>query len=110
MIDAKAGLLPDDRTFADIVRKSGKPVVLVANKAEARGAQGGVLEAWELGLGEPVAVSAEHGQGLPDLRDAVVAALGEERAFADDEEDDGRGRRRGAGRRGHRRSRRRARL
>ena len=55
MIDAKAGLMPDDRTFAEIVRRSGKPVVLVANKAEARGAEAGMLEAWELGLGEPVA-------------------------------------------------------
>ncbi|MDX8539124.1 ribosome biogenesis GTPase Der [Mesorhizobium sp. M4B.F.Ca.ET.215.01.1.1] len=87
-IDAKSGLLPDDRTFAEVVRKSGKPVVLVANKAEARGAQGGMLEAWELGLGEPIPVSAEHGQGMPDLRDAVIAALGEERAFGEDEEDD----------------------
>jgi GTP-binding protein len=81
MIDAKAGILPDDRTFADIVRRSGKPVVLVANKAEARGAQGGMLESWELGFGEPVPVSAEHGQGLPDLRDALIAAIGEERAL-----------------------------
>jgi GTP-binding protein len=88
MIDAKAGLTPDDRTFAEIVRKSGKPVVLVANKAEAKGAQSGLLEGYELGLGEPVAVSAEHGQGLPDLRDAVVEALGEDRVFAEDEEDD----------------------
>ncbi|TIL78051.1 MAG: ribosome biogenesis GTPase Der, partial [Mesorhizobium sp.] len=60
--------------------------VVVANKAEARGAQGGMLEAWELGLGEPIPVSAEHGQGLPDLRDAVISALGEARAF-DEEED-----------------------
>ncbi|TJW21342.1 MAG: ribosome biogenesis GTPase Der, partial [Mesorhizobium sp.] len=82
-VDAKSGLMPDDRTFADVVRKSGKPVVLVANKAEARGAQGGMLEAWELGLGEPIPVSAEHGQGMPDLRDAVIAALGEERAFGE---------------------------
>ncbi|MDG4880588.1 ribosome biogenesis GTPase Der [Mesorhizobium sp. WSM4884] len=85
-VDAKSGLMPDDRTFADVVRKSGKPVVLVANKAEARGAQGGMLEAWELGLGEPIPVSAEHGQGMPDLRDAVIAALGEERAFGEAEE------------------------
>ena len=88
VVDAKSGVMPDDRTFADIVRRSGKPVVLVANKAEARGAQGGFLEAYELGLGEPVAVSAEHGQGLPDLRDAVVEALGAERAFGEDEHDD----------------------
>lgn len=87
-VDAKTGLMPDDRTFAEIVRKSGKPVVLVANKAEARGAQGGMLEAWELGLGEPIPVSAEHGQGLPDLRDAVIAALGEARAFGEEDEAD----------------------
>ncbi|MDX8490064.1 ribosome biogenesis GTPase Der [Mesorhizobium sp. VK22B] len=86
-IDAKSGLMPDDRTFAEVVRKSGKPVVVVANKAEARGAQGGMLEAWELGLGEPIPVSAEHGQGMPDLRDAVIAAIGEERAFGEDEEE-----------------------
>ncbi|RUX20470.1 ribosome biogenesis GTPase Der [Mesorhizobium sp. M2A.F.Ca.ET.042.01.1.1] len=86
-VDAKLGLMPDDRTFADVVRKSGKPVVLVANKAEARGAQGGMLEAWELGLGEPIPVSAEHGQGMPDLRDAVVEALGEERALGEEEDD-----------------------
>lgn len=88
LMDAKAGLMPDDRTFAEVVRRSGKPVVLVANKAEARGAQGGMLEAWELGLGEPVPISAEHGQGMPDLRDAVIAALGEERVFGEDEEAD----------------------
>ncbi|OQM75565.1 ribosome biogenesis GTPase Der [Manganibacter manganicus] len=88
LIDAKAGLMPDDRTFADVVRRSGKPVVLVANKAEARGAQGGMLEGWELGLGEPIPVSAEHGQGLPDLRDAVIEALGKERALGGDEDDD----------------------
>ncbi|KUM25136.1 ribosome biogenesis GTPase Der [Mesorhizobium loti] len=88
-IDAKSGLMPDDRTFAEVVRRSGKPVVVVANKAEARGAQGGMLEAWELGLGEPIPVSAEHGQGMPDLRDAVIAALGEERAFGEDEDQPG---------------------
>ncbi len=88
MVDAKAGVMPDDRTFAEIVRKSGKPVVLVANKSEARGSDAGFLESWELGLGEPVPVSAEHGQGLPDLRDAVVEALGEERVFPPEEEDD----------------------
>lgn len=87
-VDAKAGLMPDDRTFAEIVRRSGKPVVLVANKAEARGSQAGFLEAWELGLGEPVPVSAEHGQGMPDLRDAVIEALGEARALGEEEDED----------------------
>jgi len=88
LMDARAGLLPDDRAFAGIVRKSGKPVVLAANKSESRAAESGVLEAWEAGFGEPVPISAEHGQGMPDLRDAIVAALGEARCFPDDEDDD----------------------
>ncbi len=88
MIDAKGGVLPDDKVFADIVRRAGKPVVLVGNKAEARGAGAGLLEAWELGLGEAVPISAEHGQGMPDLREAIIAAVGEERAFADEADDD----------------------
>ncbi len=88
VVDAKTGLMPDDRAFADIVRRFGKPVVLVANKAEAKGAQSGFLEAWELGLGEPIGVSAEHGVGMVDLRDAIVAAIGEERAFGEDEDED----------------------
>ncbi len=87
VVDAKSGLTPSDNAFADIVRKTGKPLVLVANKAEARGAQSGLIDAWELGLGEPVAISAEHGEGLIDLREAIVAALGEDRALGkiDDE-------------------------
>ncbi|MBN9270361.1 MAG: ribosome biogenesis GTPase Der [Mesorhizobium sp.] len=89
LVDAKAGLMPDDRTFAEVVRRSGKPVVLVANKAEARGSQGGFLGSWELGLGEPVPISAEHGQGLPDLREAVIATLGEARALGEDDEAEG---------------------
>ncbi len=88
VMDARSGLLPDDRTFADMVRRKGKPVVLVANKAETRSSQGGMLEAWELGLGEPIPISAEHGEGMPDLREAIIGALGEARVFADDEDDD----------------------
>src|SRR5690606_5319944 len=53
LVDVRTGILPDDRTFAGQVRSSGKPVVLAANKAEARGADAGAAEAWELGLGEP---------------------------------------------------------
>jgi GTP-binding protein len=89
MIDARAGLLPDDRAFADIVRRAGKPVVLAANKSESRASEGGVLEGWEAGLGEPIPISSEHGQGMPDLRDAIVEALGHERCFGVEEEDDG---------------------
>jgi GTPase len=87
MIDARAGLVPDDQVFAEVVRRRGKPVVLVANKAEARAGQEGAVEAWELGLGEPVAISAEHGRGMSDLRAAIVEALGD-RALDDDEEDE----------------------
>jgi GTP-binding protein len=75
LIDARAGSTPADRAFADLVRRSGKPAIVVANKSEGRGAQAGVLEAYELGLGEPVAVSAEHGEGLADLYAALRAAL-----------------------------------
>lgn len=81
MIDARAGVMPDDVAFANVLRRKGKPVVLLANKVDARAANAGVIEAWELGLGEPIAISAEHGSGLPELRDAIVAALGEERAL-----------------------------
>ncbi len=52
LIDARSGVTSSDRTFADLVRKSGKPVVLVANKTESRASESGALEAWELGLGE----------------------------------------------------------
>jgi len=82
VMDARAGLLPSDRSFAHDLRKSGKPVVLIANKAEGKAAQVGLDEAWELGFGTPCAFSAEHGLGLSDLRDAIVATIGEERALA----------------------------
>ena len=84
LVDAKGGVTPADMTFADVVRRTGKPVVLVANKAEARGAEAGMYDAWQLGLGEPCPISAEHGQGLPDLREAIIEAIGEERAFPDE--------------------------
>ncbi|SMD03259.1 ribosome biogenesis GTPase Der [Rhizobium sp. RU36D] len=81
VVDAKFGLTPLDKTFGELLRRSGKPVVLVANKSEARGSDGGFYDAFTLGLGEPVPISAEHGGGMLDLRDAIVAAIGEERAF-----------------------------
>jgi GTP-binding protein len=74
LMDVRAGLTPIDRAFADIVRKSGKPVIVVANKSEGR-AGAGAVEAFELGLGDPIPVSAEHGEGLSDLYDAIRAAL-----------------------------------
>ncbi len=81
VVDAKFGLTPLDKTFGELLRRSGKPVVLVANKSEARGSDGGFYDAFTLGLGEPVPISAEHGGGMLDLRDAIVAAIGEDRAF-----------------------------
>jgi GTP-binding protein len=71
VIDSRAGLLPADQGFADLVRKSGKPAILVANKSEGKAGEAGALEAYALGLGVPVPVSAEHGEGLSDLYDAL---------------------------------------
>ena len=81
LIDARTGLLPSDKYFADLLRKSSKPVVLVANKMEGRTGDAGYYDAFKLGFGDPVPLSAEHGQGMADLHDAIVAAVGEEVAF-----------------------------
>ena len=75
LIDARVGLTPDDRHFAALLRRAGKPLILIANKAEGRAGEAGALEAYDLGLGEPVPLSAEHGEGLADLYDAIRAAL-----------------------------------
>jgi GTPase len=75
LIDARAGATPADRAFANLVRKSGKPAIVIANKSEGRAAAAGLLEAYELGLGEPIAISAEHGEGLADLYAALREAL-----------------------------------
>jgi GTP-binding protein len=80
LIDARGGITPADRSFADLVRKSGKPVVLVANKSEGAAALAGALEAYALGLGDPVPISAEHGEGMGDLYDALRAVLPKETA------------------------------
>ena len=84
VFDARAGVTPLDRHFADMMRKSRSPVILVANKCEARSADAGRLEAYELGLGDPVAIASEHGIGMPDLEDAILAAL---QGFEWDKED-----------------------
>ena len=67
MIDARAGVTPVDMVFAEILRKRSAHVILAANKGEGSAADAGVIEAWSLGLGEPVRLSAEHGEGLNDL-------------------------------------------
>lgn len=75
LIDARAGIIPDDHAFADVLRRSGKPVVLVANKTESRKGLDGAYEAYELGFGAPIPVSAEHNEGMSDLYDALKEAL-----------------------------------
>lgn len=67
MIDARAGVTPTDEIFADILRKRAAHVILAANKGEGAVADAGVIEAWSLGLGEPLRLSAEHGEGMGDL-------------------------------------------
>ncbi|MFW8636854.1 ribosome biogenesis GTPase Der [Cribrihabitans pelagius] len=67
MIDARAGVTPVDELFAEILRKRSAHVILAANKAEGNAAEAGVLEAYGLGLGEPLRLSGEHGEGMPDL-------------------------------------------
>jgi GTPase len=76
VIDARAGITPADKQFASIVRRSGHPAILVANKCEGRQGTGGYFEAFELGIGEPVAISAEHGEGIVDLETDILTALG----------------------------------
>ncbi len=81
VIDARAGVVPADRAFVNLLRRAAKPTILVANKSEGRAGAAGSLEGFDLGLGEPVAVSAEHGEGLGDLYDALREALaGRDRA------------------------------
>src|SRR6204780_3682208 len=75
LVDARDSAMPADRAFADLVRRSGKPTILVANKSEGRAGAAGALESYALGLGEPVSISAEHGEGLAELYDALRAAL-----------------------------------
>lgn len=77
LIDARAGVTSVDRTLAELLRKRAPRVILAANKAEGRAAEAGLLEAWELGLGEPVALSAEHGIGMDDLLRALEPVAAE---------------------------------
>ena len=72
MMDARAGITPMDEYFANMVRKSGKPTILLANKSEGRASDAGFYEAFSLGLGEPVPMSAEHGIGMSDIFQELV--------------------------------------
>ncbi|MFZ5673001.1 MAG: ribosome biogenesis GTPase Der [Pseudomonadota bacterium] len=71
VIDARAGVTPVDREFAAKLRRHGKPVLVLANKAEGRAGESGALEAFSLGLGDPIAISAEHGEGINELYEAL---------------------------------------
>ena len=89
-IDARAGVTPLDEEIARWLRGQGVPVVMVCNKAEGRAGEPGVLEAYALGFGDPVAISAEHGEGMGDLFEALLPLIGEttERGEAEPVEDD----------------------
>ncbi|MCL6607709.1 MAG: ribosome biogenesis GTPase Der [Geminicoccaceae bacterium] len=77
LIDARAGVTALDREIAALLRRQAKPVLLLANKCEGRAGGSGLAEAFELGLGEPIAISAEHGEGLVELADALRPLLAE---------------------------------
>ena len=77
MVDARAGVMPADQVFADILRKKSARVILAANKAEGRAGEDGYYDAFSLGLGEPIQLSAEHGEGLDDLM-RVLEPISEE--------------------------------
>ncbi|MEO1458754.1 MAG: GTPase, partial [Pseudomonadota bacterium] len=94
VIDARAGVTPVDQTFAELLLRGGTEVLLAANKCEGRAAEAGLYEAFSLGLGEPLALSAEHGEGMGDLYAALepyavrfAAAAEAAAADADAEED-----------------------
>ena len=87
LYDARDGLQPYDEHFADILRKSHKPVVLLANKCEGKFQEDSRFEAYKLGLGEPIPFSAEHGLGMLDLYDALKKHYKEEEQTEDDDEE-----------------------
>jgi len=87
VVDARAGLTPTDRSFADFARRADKPVLLLANKSEGKHGEAGAMEAYALGLGDPIQISAEHGEGLGELYDALRALL-PAREEEDDESDE----------------------
>ena len=87
VVDARAGVTPLDEEIGRYLRTSKLPVVLVANKAEGRAGDPGLMEAYALGFGDPIPFSAEHGQGLGDLFEALLPLIGEKQEDEDDETD-----------------------
>jgi GTPase len=89
MIDAREGVTPLDSEIARWLRTGNTPVVVVANKAESRAGEAGVLDAYRLGFGDPVAISAEHGEGVADLFDALRPLIERHEGHGEDEEEEG---------------------
>ncbi len=88
VVDARAGVVPLDEEIGRWLRGIDTPVVLLANKAEGSAQNAGVYEAFELGFGDPIPFSAEHGQGLDDLFHALRPHIEREEAFEEEEEDE----------------------
>ena len=86
IVDARAGITPLDQTFGRILRGSGKPVILCANKSERKDSDAGLYDAYSLGLGEPIGISAEHGEGMAELCSQMIPHFPDE---DEDQEDDG---------------------
>ncbi len=86
LFDARAGVTEADRQLAELLRRRAARVILVANKAEGRAGEAGAIEGYELGLGEPVMVSAEHGEGMEDLHRALVPIAAEHEALSEEPE------------------------
>ncbi|MGJ4996730.1 ribosome biogenesis GTPase Der [Bradyrhizobium sp. HKCCYLS3077] len=84
VIDARIGLTPADRAFADFARRADKPVLLLANKSEGKHGELGAMESYALGLGDPIQISAEHGEGMGELYDALSRIVPE----SEDEDDE----------------------
>ncbi|MGZ8998925.1 MAG: ribosome biogenesis GTPase Der, partial [Allosphingosinicella sp.] len=91
LIDSRAGVTPLDEEIGRWLRSEKTPVVLAANKAEGKSGEAGLLEAWSLGLGEPIAISAEHGEGVADLFDLIRPFVEREEEAEDEDEEAGEG-------------------
>ena len=89
LVDARTGLAPQDRDIAELLRRSGRPIVLAVNKAEGLPPERTVAEFHELGLGEPLPISAAHGENVRDLIDIALAATDTRDADSADDEPDG---------------------
>lgn len=88
LMDGRAGVVPLDKHFADILRTHEKPVVLLVNKCEGKAGDEGLYGSYELGLGEPIGISAEHGEGLGEIYEALRPLSEEVEAFKDNDDED----------------------